>query len=110
VPWGKLLNRLPLPSTLKLGRARDALFGLVERMIAEKRAAIAVGGAGTNRAVTSTTTRPDLLSMMIAATDDVEAPGAPVKGRLTDTQLRDQCLTILTASHETTANAMTFTL
>ena len=30
--------------------------------------------------------------------------------RLTDEQLRDQAITILVASHETTANAMTFTL
>jgi cytochrome P450 len=43
--------------------------------------------------------------MMIAATDS-ECPGT----RMTDAQLRDQSVTILTAGHETTANAMTFTL
>src|SRR6185312_12644740 len=49
----------------------------------------------------------DLLSMMIAATDEEGG----VRGlKMTDTQLRDQAITILMAGHETTANAMTFTL
>jgi cytochrome P450 len=42
---------------------------------------------------------------MIRATE-----GEGGKGRLSDEQLRDQCITILTAGHETTANALTFTL
>lgn len=91
VPWGKLLNLLPLPSTLKLARAQRDLFSLVDRMIAARRAEPDKGN--------------DLLSMMIAATDG-EGGGA----RMTDKQLRDQCVTILTAGHETTANALTFTL
>ncbi len=95
VPLGKLLNYLPLPSTRKLARAQKDLFAVVDRMIAARRAegAAAVGKGG------------DLLSRMIAATD-TECPGM----RMTDKQLRDQAVTILTAGHETTANAMTFTL
>jgi cytochrome P450 len=99
VPWGKLLNRLPLPSTLRLARAQRDLRQVVERMIAERRRALA-GEAPEVRAA-----RRDLLSTLIAATDP-EARGV----KLTDEQLRDQSITILTAGHETTANAMTFTL
>jgi len=58
----------------------------------------------TQLAPASQTTAHDLLSTLIAATD----PDSSV--RLTDKQLRDQAITILTAGHETTANAMTFTL
>ena len=46
----------------------------------------------------------DLLSMLLGATDS-ECDGAA----MTDAQLRDECLTIFTAGHETTANALTFT-
>ncbi|HEY4329130.1 MAG TPA: cytochrome P450 [Phycisphaerae bacterium] len=112
VPWGKLLNLLPLPSTRKLARARQDLITLVDRMIAARRAEITAGN----------TSATDLLSRMIAATDQDGPPersGCPVGGvdgaggkgaPMSDTQLRDQALTILTAGHETTANAMTFTL
>ena len=34
VPWGKLLNRIPLPSTLRLRKAQQQLRDLVARMIA----------------------------------------------------------------------------
>ena len=95
VPWGKLLNRLPLPSTLRLRKAQQQLRDLVARMIAKRRGEQSWSGCPKN----------DLLSTLIAATDP-EHKGA----KLTDTQLRDQAITILTAGHETTANAMTFTL
>ena len=91
VPWGKLLSKLPIKSTRELARARDELRGLIGRMIATKRS----GGEGT---------KGDLLTMLIAATDPESAV------RLTDEQLVDQAVTILTAGHETTANGMTFTL
>ena len=92
VPWGWILNLIPSATTRKLVRARAELFGLVERIIAERRGA---NGRGE-----------DLLSMMIGATDSEGGGGA----RMTDQQVRDQAVTILTAGHETTANAMTFTL
>ncbi|MGN6367244.1 MAG: cytochrome P450 [Phycisphaerae bacterium] len=95
VPWGKLLNRLPIPSTLRLRKAQLQLRDLVARMIAKRRGEQSWTGTPKN----------DLLSTLIAATDP-EHKGA----KLTDIQLRDQAITILTAGHETTANAMTFTL
>ncbi len=122
VPWGKLLNVLPLPSTVRLERARRELMGLVDRMIAGRRretksegergdapSGCPMGrsalpdGRGTSGSVEAE--RGDLLSALLAASDP-EGNGT----RLTDQQVRDQAITILTASHETTANAMTFTL
>ena len=99
VPWGKILNYLPLASTRKLARARLDLFAVVDRIIAARRREVESPQAGA-------APRQDLLSLMIAATDEETA----AKTRLTDKQLRDQCITLLTAGHETTANAMTFTL
>jgi len=117
VPWGKLLNRLPIPSTLKLARAQMNLRQVVQRMIDARRESKQPGH--------------DLLSTMIAATDTEDAAAAPTTAgsaaaacphanghpakantalRFNDAQLRDQAITILTASHETTANALTFTL
>jgi cytochrome P450 len=52
----------------------------------------------------SGTDRGDLLSMLLRATD-TEADGSG----MSDLQLRDECITIFTAGHETTANALTFT-
>src|SRR6185436_14625724 len=48
--------------------------------------------------------RGDLLSMLLLA-QDTEGDG----GRMTDTQLRDEAMTIFLAGHETTANALTWT-
>jgi len=99
VPWGRILNYLPLASTRKLARARSDLFAVVDRIIAARRKEVENPSADAPA-------RKDLLSLMIAATDDEAA----AKARMTDKQLRDQCITLLTAGHETTANAMTFTL
>ena len=55
VPWGWILNLIPSATTRKLVRARAEMFGLVERIIAERRAAKGRG--------------EDLLSMKIGATD-----------------------------------------
>src|SRR5436305_209035 len=48
----------------------------------------------------------DLLSMLLTAQDE-EASGEG--GRMTDTQVRDEAMTIFLAGHETTANALTWT-
>jgi cytochrome P450 len=101
VPWGWLLNLIPSQTTLKLKRARADLRALVDRMIAKRRQI-----KNQNSKIENA---HDLLSMMIAATDE-EAGDKRTGIRLNDDQLRDQSITILTAGHETTANAMTFTL
>ncbi len=90
LPFANLLQKLPLPASRRLDRARARLDVTIFRMIAERRA------SGEDRG--------DLLSMLIHATD-TEGDGTG----MTDTQLRDECLTIFLAGHETTANALTWT-
>jgi len=57
--------------------------------------------------------RGDLLSMLLAATDVEDNPGGmphgPATG-MTDKQVRDECLTVMLAGHETTANGLSFAL
>jgi cytochrome P450 len=90
LPFGELLERLPIPQAIRFRRARARLDATIYRMIAERRA------SGADRG--------DLLSMLLLA-QDVEGDG----GRMTDEQLRDEALTIFLAGHETTANALTWT-
>jgi len=90
LPFGELLERLPLPATLRFRKARARLDATIYRLIEERRRA---GGD-----------RGDLLSMLLLA-QDTEGDG----GRMTDLQLRDEAMTIFLAGHETTANAMTWT-
>jgi cytochrome P450 len=90
LPFGELLERLPLPATLRFRKARARLDATIYRLIEERRRA---GGD-----------RGDLLSMLLLA-QDTEGDG----GRMTDVQLRDEAMTIFLAGHETTANAMTWT-
>jgi cytochrome P450 len=118
-PWGPLLNYLPLPSNFRFWSARKLLYGTVERFIAERRAA----GADVAH-------RGDLLSILVRAQDAGEKDeGGRMKDEgqsltasihpssfiphpsptgMTDKQLRNESLTMFTAGHETTANALTF--
>jgi cytochrome P450 len=89
-PLGPLLDKLPLPTTIRVRRAARRLDETIYRMIAQRRA------SGEDRG--------DLLSMLLAARDD-EGDG----GGMTDLQLRDEALTIFLAGHETTANALSWT-
>lgn len=90
-PYGALLERLPVPSTLRFQRAKAELDSVIHGLIEEHRQ----GGSRD---------RGDLLSMLLMAQDD-EGDG----GRMTDVQLRDEAMTIFLAGHETTANALTWT-
>jgi len=90
LPFPGLLERLPLPFARRFRRARATLDATIYKIIAQRRA------SGEDRG--------DLLSMLIAATD-AEGDGTG----MSDTQLRDECLTIFLAGHETTANALTWT-
>ncbi len=90
LPFTELMDHLPLPWTLRFKAARRRLDDTIYRIIAERRAR--VGDRG------------DLLSMLMAA-QDTEGDG----GGMTDTQLRDEIMTILLAGYETTANALTWT-
>lgn len=90
MPFSEFLEKLPFSPIRKLHRARERLDRVVYRIIGERRR------SGEDRG--------DLLSMLLRA-QDAEAGGA----RMTDEQLRDECLTLFLAGHETTANLLTWT-
>src|SRR5919197_5502221 len=80
----------PTPGNRKATRAQSEVYGVVDDLIARRRAAPVVA--------------EDLLSLLIAAQD----PEGGVA--LTDREVRDQALIFLLAGHETTATSMTFSL
>jgi cytochrome P450 len=91
IPLTELLDNLPLPAVRRFNAARETLDRTIYRMIDQRRR------TGEDRG--------DLLSMLLMATD-TEGDGTG----MSDTQLRDEALTIFLAGHETTANALTWTL
>ncbi len=91
LPFSELLEKLPLPQKRRFDKAKQRLDATIYRMIEERRSG---GGARRN----------DLLSMLLDARDE-EGDGAG----MTDTQVRDEALTIFLAGHETTANALSWT-
>jgi cytochrome P450 len=90
LPFADLLEKLPL-GALKRGReARSQLDAIIYGLIAERRR--------------SPGDRGDLLSMLLLAQDEEQG------GRgMSDTQVRDEAMTIFLAGHETTANALAWT-
>jgi cytochrome P450 len=80
---------VPSPTNLRNRRAVARLDAIIYRLIRERRA------SGQDRG--------DLLSMLLA-TQDEEG------GTMTDKQVRDEVMTLFLAGHETTANAMAWTL
>jgi len=90
-PWGPMLDRLPLPSNFRFKRARRRLTDTIDRFIRDHRSKGAMGD--------------DLLSRLLKASD-TEGDGSG----MSDRQLRDEAITLFTAGHETTANALAFTL
>jgi len=98
LPYGELLDNLPLPPVIRFKRARARLDATIYRLIAERRA------SGEDRG--------DLLSMLLLTQDTGEggtpAPATPGGDRMSDLQLRDEVMTIFLAGHETTANLLTW--
>jgi cytochrome P450 len=90
LPFGHLIELLPLPSVRRLQRARERMNELLYGMIRDRRA------SGTDHG--------DLLSMLLLSQDQ-DGDGAG----LTDSQVRDEVITLLAAGHETTAVALTWT-
>jgi cytochrome P450 len=87
--WG-ILRRLPTRANLHLRKAQRTLDATIYRVISQRRR------DGRDHG--------DLLSMLLAA-EDAENP----QKRLTDTEVRDQAMTLFLAGHETTANALAWT-
>jgi cytochrome P450 len=98
-PWAKLLNVLPLPSNYRFLKAKGRVFETIDRMIADRRTQIQQGGGGGE-----TGGRKDFLSILLRARD---AEGD--QQGMSDEQLRFEAMTLFSAGHETTANAMVWT-
>jgi cytochrome P450 len=95
MPFGELIEKIPiLPVNKGFQQAKRKLDSIVYNMIKEHRDNEKKG-----------TQQGDLLYTLLQA-QDIEAG----IGRMTDLQLRDEVMTIFLASHETTANALTWTL
>ncbi|HJL18790.1 MAG TPA: cytochrome P450 [Sandaracinaceae bacterium LLY-WYZ-13_1] len=77
----------PLPRHREFARAKARMDRLVADVIARRRA--------------SGEEREDLLGLLMSATDE--------QGRMSESQLRDEVLTLVLAGHETTANALSWT-
>jgi len=88
LPLARTLDRLPLPGFRRNRLAREALDAFIYRLIAERRA------SGRDHG--------DLLSTLIAAQD------ADSRRAMSDTEVRDEAMTLFLAGHETTANALTW--
>jgi cytochrome P450 len=86
-PLLPLLERLPLPSTLRYRRGKETFDRTVEGLIAVRREQGADGD--------------DLLSLLIRAQEDGTG--------MSDGQVRDEAVTLFLAGHETTSNALTWT-
>ncbi len=88
-PFSEYLEMLPLPPVRKLKHARQTLDEVIYKIIETRRAS----GEDTG----------DLLSMLLLAQDEETGEA------MDDKQIRDECLTLFLAGHETTANALVWT-
>jgi len=94
MPFGELIEKIPiLPINKGFQKANKRLDSIVFNMIQEHR-----NNTANERP------KSDLLYTLLEAQDS----DAGIK-RMTDTQLRDEVMTIFLAGHETTANALTWT-
>ncbi|MBX6332609.1 MAG: cytochrome P450 [Gemmatimonadaceae bacterium] len=89
LPFGSLLEYIPIPFTRRVQRARARLDAWLAETIKQRRE------EGVDRG--------DLLSMLIRARDESDGQG------MTDQQLRDEVVTLFVAGHETTAVALSWT-
>jgi len=81
------VEKLPIGVMRRFHAARDELFGIIQRMIDERRGEGATGS--------------DLLSSLLAIEEDGVG--------MSDEQIRDEAMTIFLAGHETTAVALSWT-
>jgi cytochrome P450 len=90
VPYPQHVLKLPIPRLRRIRASQRHLDSLIYQFIEERRKSREDNG--------------DLLSMLIAAHSE------ETLGREEDnTQLRDECMSLFTAGHETTANALAWT-
>lgn len=89
LPFSEILEKLPLPHSKRYKSARETLDEVIYGFINERRK------SGEDKG--------DLLSMLLAAQDEESGT------KMSDLQVRDECLTLFLAGHETTANALVWT-
>lgn len=89
LPFPGLLLKMPIGFIRRIRQSQQKLDALIYSMIASRR--------------TSDQDHGDLLSMLLAS-QDLEGG----TGSMTNQQIRDECLTLLLAGHETTANGLSF--
>ncbi len=90
MPFSEYLEKLPLPSNRRFEKARARLDAITYSLVRERRKSGQDAG--------------DLLSMLLIAHDEEGGDTG-----MTDTQVRDEALTLFLAGHETTAQALTWT-
>lgn len=88
-PFAELLEKLPLPMVKRYEKMRGRLDSTIYKIIEERRR--------------SGVDRQDLLSMLLLSVDEEDG------SKLSDSQVRDEAMTLFLAGHETTANAMSWT-
>lgn len=107
LPFSRTIEKLPFGPMKKIRRGGVDLDAIIYGMIAERRK--------------SPGDRGDLLSMLLEATDTADNSEGVTHGqmagtsngsgsRMSDKQVRDECLTVMLAGHETTANGLSFAL
>jgi len=103
LPFSKHLEKLPFGAMANIRKGGMEVDAIIYGMIAERRK--------------SPGDRGDLLSMLLEAVDTEEAesnnasPVTPqMPAHMSDKQVRDECLTVMLAGHETTANGLSFAL
>jgi cytochrome P450 len=92
------------PNRRRAEWAERYLRGVVDRIITRRRGETRLSGSSVPTAAADPDRTPDLLDMLLAARD--EATGAPMN----EQQIRDELMTFMLAGHETTANALAWTL
>ncbi|MCA1625526.1 MAG: cytochrome P450 [Acidobacteria bacterium] len=90
LPFSEILEKLPIPQARRFNHAKETLDSVIYGIINERRK------SGEDKG--------DLLSMLLTAQDEEGD-----RRGMSDKQVRDECLTLLLAGHETTANALTWT-
>ena len=123
IPFLRFIQILPLPSTLRYRQALRGLDSLIYDKIIERRKIIEdMSNSSSDNSESEKADKPydqnyaDMLSILINSTDDKntegkeEAQSNETALKMTNKQLRDEVMTIFLAGHETTANALTWTL
>ncbi len=100
LPWGPKTERAVKAATRWLGRTPEGIEGPVGRMIADRRRGVSPGGDPRNPR--RGPGGGDLLDVLLAARHD-DSP-------LTDAEIGDELATFMLAGHETSANALSWSL